>query len=258
MIGSDRKWPEAIGSDRDRSCNICGVWCDHVIIANGAEMRKYMNSELWGSSPVPQYCTQKVHHLSGPLKYPTRWWARYHSTCVFSHFTALILPQMDNHVNASHVTNVTWPSPTHSNVIRSIPMKIMFGPIIIQFYCTLLLHRCPAIAKSQGRKTSSNFINRNPSFSSSLTHRHSKTARLRQQTRIGISSASVIWNYRAVTWSADDPNMVTHLLDFVCAVVRKFSFHWDGIPFYEGELPSLFRLGVRLCLTLAFLSTVKG
>jgi hypothetical protein len=25
------------------------------------------------------------------------------------------------------------------------------------------------------------------------------------------------------------------------AVVRKFSFHWDGIPFYEGELPSLFR-----------------
>jgi len=33
------------------------------------------------------------------------------------------------------------------------------------------------------------------------------------------------------------------------AVVRKYSFHWDGVPFYEGELPSLFRLGVRLCLT---------
>jgi hypothetical protein len=27
------------------------------------------------------------------------------------------------------------------------------------------------------------------------------------------------------------------------AVVRKISFHWDDSPFYEGELPSLFRLG---------------
>ena len=26
-------------------------------------------------------------------------------------------------------------------------------------------------------------------------------------------------------------------------VALLISFHWDGIPFYEGELPSLFRLG---------------
>jgi hypothetical protein len=77
-------------------------------------------------------------------------------------------------------------------------MKITFGLIIIRFYRTLLLHRHPAIAKSQGRKTSSNFIKRNPSFSSSLTHRHSKTSRPHQQNCIGISSALAIWNYRAV------------------------------------------------------------
>jgi len=29
----------------------------------------------------------------------------------------------------------------------------------------------------------------------------------------------------------------------VAAVVQKLSLHWDGVPFYEGELPSLFRLG---------------
>jgi hypothetical protein len=77
-------------------------------------------------------------------------------------------------------------------------MKITFGPAIIQFYHTLLLRRRPAIAKSQGRKTSSNFIHRNLSFLSSSIHRRSKTARPRQQNRIGISSASAIWNYRAV------------------------------------------------------------
>jgi hypothetical protein len=144
-----------------------------------------------------------------------RWWARYHSTCVFLHFTALILLWMNGHVNMSHVTKVTWPSPTHSNVIRSIPMKIMFSPTIIQFYHTLLLHHRPAIAKSQGCKTFSNFINRNPSFPSSSTHWRSKTVRPRQQNCISISSASAIWNYRAVTWLAINPNMVTLLLDFV-------------------------------------------
>jgi hypothetical protein len=46
-------------------------------------------------------------------------------------------------------------------------MKITFGPAIIRFYRTLLLHRHPAIAKSQGRKASSNFIHKK-SFISKL------------------------------------------------------------------------------------------
>jgi hypothetical protein len=155
--------------------------------------------------------------LIGQAAGANHWWAWYHSTRVFSHFTALILPRTSDHVNASRVTNVTGPYPTHSNIIQSIPMKITFGPAIIRFYRTLLLHRCPAIAKSQGRKTSSNFIHRNPSFPSPSMHWRSKTARPRQQNRTGISSALAIWNYHVVTWSADDPNMVTLLLDFVHA-----------------------------------------
>jgi hypothetical protein len=46
-------------------------------------------------------------------------------------------------------------------------MKITFGPAIIRFYRTLLLHRHPAITKSQGRKASSNFIHKK-SFISKL------------------------------------------------------------------------------------------
>jgi len=33
-----------------------------------------------------------------------------------------------------------------------------------------------------------------------------------------------------------------------CGVVWKINFHWDGVHFYEGELPSLFRFCVNVDL----------
>ena len=62
----------------------------------------------------------------------------------------------------------------------------------------------------------------------------------------------------SVNWLDIDTVGISVYRDSLYGVVRKISFHWDGIPFYEGELPSLFRLGWGYVLTLAFVSTVNG
>jgi hypothetical protein len=58
IIGNGRKWSEVIGNGQKRSeaigiGHVTYVACDAITwsSANGAEMRKYTNSELWGSSP---------------------------------------------------------------------------------------------------------------------------------------------------------------------------------------------------------------
>src|ERR1700683_2003371 len=61
--------------------------------------------------------------------------------------------QTGHHMKTSHVTNITCPFLTCSEVIQPFPIKITLGLAFFQFYRTLSCHHHPTVTKSKSHGT---------------------------------------------------------------------------------------------------------
>jgi len=110
------------------------------------------------------------------------------------HIIALILMWIDDHVNTSHTTDITWPFLTQSDHFWSKSCSANCYPILSCWITSLPSH-CHQDSRLQ---STLKIYQLSFSLLSSSAHWHIKTVRTCQHSHFSIPSASATWSYHEV------------------------------------------------------------